>query len=357
MSVAIVTGSGGLIGAEAVRFLAGQGLDVIGIDNDMRARFFGSEGSSAKAWIEHTQTIKSYTHLEADIRDADAIGRLFGKYGDAIVLVVHTAAQPSHDWAASDPLVDFGINAGGTLNLLENARRCSPRSVFIYCSTNKVYGDTPNHLPLEEQATRWELSADHPYAAFGIDESMSIDSSMHSLFGVSKCSADLMVQEYGRYFGMQTACFRCGCVTGPGHASTSLHGFLSYLVKCAILDQPYTVIGHKGKQVRDNIHSCDLVHAFWQFFRNPRAAAVYNIGGGRFANCSINEAITLIEQQTRHPMRRSYHAVSRPGDHIWWISDNRRFQAHCPSWHLTKTLEATIGEMCDEFASRRRQAG
>ncbi len=356
MGIAIVTGSGGLVGSEVVRHLAHRGLEIVGIDNDMRARFFGGDASTRPCWTELEREISCYTHFEADISDSGAIDRIFARYGKDIALIVHAAAQPSHDWAASSPIIDFSINAGGTLNLLESARRRCPEAVFVFCSTNKVYGDTPNRLPFEELETRWELPRTHPLFEHGIDESLSIDGSMHSLFGVSKCSADLMVQEYGRYFGMRTACFRCGCVSGPGHAGAALHGFLAYLVKCAVNDRNYEIIGYKGKQVRDNIHAVDLARAIWQFFRNPRAGAVYNIGGGRTANCSVLEAIALVEDVMRRPMKRSYRAMNRSGDHIWWISDNRRFKTDYPEWKLTHTVEAIIREIHDELVGRKALA-
>jgi CDP-paratose 2-epimerase len=351
MSVAIVTGSGGLVGSEAVRYLTAKGLEVVGIDNDMRARFFGTGASTRPAWTGLQRTLKSYTHVEADIRDGDAIERLFARHGRAIALIVHAAAQPSHDWAARDPVTDFSINAGATLGLLEATRLHCPEAVFVFCSTNKVYGDTPNRLPLVERDTRWALPDTHPYGAHGIDESMSLDRSMHSLFGVSKSAADLMVQEYGRYFDLRTACFRCGCITGAGHAGAELHGFLAYLVKCAVEDRPYTVIGYKGKQVRDNIHALDLVDAFWQFFRAPRRAETYNMGGGYFASCSVTEAIALAETLTGRPMKRAYDPANRAGDHIWWISDTRRFQRHYPDWRLTRTIDAMVREIHDALAA------
>jgi CDP-paratose 2-epimerase len=354
MSVAIVTGSGGLVGSEAARFLAAKGLEVVGIDNDMRARFFGAGASTRPAWTGLARALKSYTHVEADIRDTDAIERVFARHGTAIALIVHAAAQPSHDWAARDPVTDFSINAGATLGLLEATRRHCPDAVFVFCSTNKVYGDTPNRLPLVEHATRWELPDAHPFGAHGIDESMSLDASMHSLFGVSKTAADLMVQEHGRYFGLRTACFRCGCITGAGHAGAELHGFLAYLVKCAVEDRPYTVIGYKGKQVRDNIHAHDLVAAFWHFFGAPRSAEIYNMGGGRFANCSVIEAIAAAEALTGRAMKRGYDPTSRAGDHVWWISDTRRFEQHYPGWRPTRTIDAMIREIHDEHAARVR---
>jgi CDP-paratose 2-epimerase len=354
MGVAIITGSGGLIGSEAVRFFAAKGLTVVGIDNDMRARFFGPEASTRWSWTELQRTTPSYTHVEADIRDAAAIDRVFEKYGRDIAVVIHTAAQPSHDWAAREPLTDFSVNAQGALILLEATRRNCPDAVFLFCSTNKVYGDTPNRLPLVECGFRWELPPSHPFGEHGIDESMSIDASTHSLFGVSKCAADLLVQEYGRYFGLKTACFRGGCLTGPGHSGAQLHGFLAYLVKCAVTGQPYTVFGYKGKQVRDNIHSRDLVNAFWKFFERPRAGEVYNIGGSRFANCSMLEAIRIAEDLTGRPMNWTYRDEARTGDHIWWISDVRRFQSHYPGWRLTCDLRTTMAEIHAACAERVR---
>lgn len=354
MSVAIVTGAGGLVGAEAVRFLDAKGLDVIGIDNDTRATLFGAGASTRRTRAGLERSLPRYTHLDADIRDGAMIERVFARHGADIVLVVHAAAQPSHDWAASDPKTDFSINAEATLGLLEAARKHCRDAVFVFCSTNKVYGDTPNRLPLVRHETRWELPDSHPMYA-GIDEAMSIDAAMHSLFGVSKCAADLMVQEYGRYFGMRTACFRCGCITGGGQAGAMLHGFLSYLVKCAVTGRRYTVIGHEGRQVRDNIHSWDLVNAFWQFFEAPCAAGVFNMGGGRTANCSVLEAIAMTEALTGRPMQRDYQGESRAGDHVWWVSDTRRFEEHCPGWRLTRGIPDMIGEMHDVAASRAGQ--
>ena len=352
MSVAIVTGAGGLVGSATVRFLAEKGIDLVGIDNDTRAMLFGPKASTRESWAALERAVSRYTHVEADIRDEAVIDQVFARYGAAIAMILHTAAQPSHDWAAGDPRMDFSINAGATLGLLEATRKHCPEATFVFCSTNKVYGDTPNALPLIEQASRWELPPGHALFS-GIDEAMTIDASKHSLFGVSKCAADLMVQEYdGRYFGMNTACFRCGCITGGGQAGAALHGFLSYLVRCAVADRPYTVIGHKGKQVRDNIHAWDLAAAFWHFFQRPAPAAVFNLGGGRFANCSVLEAIAIAEERTGRPMRHSYDPQSRAGDHTWWISDNSRFMAHCPDWRLTRTITDIIGEIHDEAAGR-----
>jgi CDP-paratose 2-epimerase len=335
MSIAIITGSAGLIGSEATRHFAGQGLDIVGVDNDMRARFFGADASTR--W--QRRHLKSelgfqYHHVNADIRDTAKIDRLFRRYGKDVALVVHTAAQPSHDWAASDPQTDFTVNANGTLNLLDATRRFAPDAVFIFTSTNKVYGDTPNRLPLVEQTTRWEIDPSHTYAK-GIREDMSIDQTLHSLFGASKVAADVLVQEYGRYFGLRTGVFRGGCLTGPNHSATKLHGFLAYLVKCAATGTPYTVFGYGGKQVRDNIHSHDLIRAFDCFFRAPRAGEVYNIGGGRFSNCSMLEAIRICDEITDRPLQWTYSEQNRTGDHIWWISDVGKFSSHYPQWKLT----------------------
>ena len=357
MSVAVITGSAGLVGAEVTRLFAAKGLTVVGIDNDMRRRFFGEDASTLWARAELESQWRNYRHMDTDIRDESAIQKIFSAYGRDIAMVVHAAGQPSHDWAAREPLTDFTVNANGTMVLLEAVRQHCPDATFVFCSTNKVYGDTPNHLPLVELPTRWELAPEHRYADQGIDEGMNIDSSTHSLFGVSKVAADLMVQEYGRYFGLKTACFRGGCLTGPGHSGTMLHGFLSYLMKCAITGQPYTVFGYKGKQVRDNIHSADLVNAFWCVFQRPRQAEVYNIGGGRFANCSMLEAITLCEELTGRKLNWSYAETNRVGDHIWWISDTRRFQAHYPEWHMTYDVRAMLVEIHEAMRLRTAKSG
>ncbi len=352
MSIAIITGSAGLIGAEASRFFTDKGLDVVGIDNDMRRLFFGDDASTYWSRAALEADLPRYQHVDSDIRDQDAVRNVFSQYSRDIAVVIHAAAQPSHDWAARDPTMDFTINANGTLTLLEATRQYCPEAPFIFCSTNKVYGDTPNRLPLVEEDSRWEVAPEHPFASHGIDETMTIDASTHSLFGVSKAAADLMVQEFGRYFGLKTACFRGGCLTGPGHSGTQLHGFLSYLMKCAVGGQPYKVLGYKGKQVRDNIHSFDLVNAFWQFFKKPRMGQVYNIGGGRYANCSILEAISLCEELTRNSMNWSYVEDNRIGDHIWWISDIRRFQSHYPEWKITYDIRTTLTEIHDAVRSR-----
>jgi CDP-paratose 2-epimerase len=328
MSISIVSGSGGLIGSEAVRFFAGQGLQVVGIDNDMRAKFFGSEASTRWSVQDLKSELRArYIHVNEDIRNVDIIDELFARYGKAIQLVIHTAAQPSCNWAAKDPTVDFTVNANGTLAMLEATRRHAPDAAFIFTSTNKVYGDRPNQLPLVEQPTRWEIDQSHAFAN-GISEEMSIDSCLHSLFGASKVAADVLVQEYGRYFGMKTAVFRAGCLTGPRHSGTQLHGFLAYLMKCTATGKPYKVFGYNGKQVRDNIHSSDLIMAFNEYFKAPRAGEVYNIGGSRFSNCSMLEAIEACERIAGRKLKWTYVKQHRTGDQMWWISDVSKFQRH-----------------------------
>jgi CDP-paratose 2-epimerase len=318
----------------------------------MRSEFFGPEASTAWQRQRLEQELGSrYLHVHEDIRDPNVVGEVFRRHGRATTLIIHAAAQPSHDWAAREPLTDFEVNAVGTLNLLEAARKHAPEAAFIFTSTNKVYGDAPNRLPLVELDRRWELEPSHPYYS-GIREDMSIDQSMHSVFGASKVAADIMVQEYGRYFGMNTVCFRGGCLTGPRHAGVELHGFLAYLVKCAVTDTPYTVFGHKGKQVRDNIHSADLVRAFHEFYSAPRSGEVYNIGGGRASNCSMLEAIELCEGITRRPLRWSYSEASRAGDHIWWISSLARFESHYPNWTLKYDVPEIVRAIYEENVER-----
>ncbi len=355
MSVVVVTGSAGLVGSEAARYFARKGMDVVGVDNDMRRTFFGPEASTV--WQRRSleeELGARYRHVDRDIRDAPAMEALFREYGAAIELVIHAAAQPSHDWAASDPATDFTVNANGTLALLEAVRGHAPEAVFVFCSTNKVYGDTPNRLPLVERETRWEVDPSHPWAG-GIPEEMSVDRTLHSLFGVSKLAADALVQEYGRYFGMRTVCFRGGCLTGPGHSGTQLHGFLAYLMKCAATGAPYTVFGYKGKQVRDNIHSLDLIRAFDAFFQAPRAGEVYNIGGGPGSNCSMLEAIDLCQEITGRELDWSYSDTNRIGDHIWYVSDLTRFRTHYPGWRLEYDVPALLREIYE--ANRDRWLG
>ncbi|MFA6242793.1 MAG: NAD-dependent epimerase/dehydratase family protein [Candidatus Hydrogenedentales bacterium] len=355
MSVAIISGSGGLIGAEAARFFGGLGFQVVGIDNNMRKEFFGEEASTAWAVQELRTGLPSYMHYSADIRDGDALDRIFAEYGSDVALVIHTAAQPSHDWAAGAPLVDFGVNALGTLNMLESTRRHAPNAVFIFTSTNKVYGDTPNRLPLVELETRFEIQNGHEYER-GITETMSIDACTHSVFGASKVAADVMVQEYGRYFGMKTVCFRGGCLTGPGHSGAELHGFLAYLMKCCVAGRTYRIFGYKGKQVRDNIHSYDLIQAFHAFYKEPRVGEVYNIGGGTYSNCSMNEAIALCETISGKRMRTVYVEENRIGDHIWWVSGLQKFEEHFPEWKITYDVPAILREVYEANTHRAEPA-
>lgn len=352
MAVAIVTGAAGLIGSEAVRVFSDGGFQLVGIDNDMRRQFFGDDASTR--WNQEllVSNVSNYQHRDIDIRDEQAVASLFNEFGSDIEVIIHTAAQPSHDWAANEPLTDFSINATGTLLLLENARRHCPGASFIFTSTNKVYGDNPNKLPLVELETRWEIDRSHPYFEHGIDEQMSVDHTTHSLFGVSKLAADALVQEYGRYFGMNTVCFRGGCLTGPSHSGTKLHGFLSYLVKCAVTGTAYTMLGYKGKQVRDNIHSADLIQMFWQYHQSPRVGEVYNAGGGRLSNCSILEAVQICEEQTGKRMNVGYAEENRKGDHIWYVSDTRKFQCHYPGWSQKYDIRAIIQEIVEAHQSR-----
>jgi len=351
-SVAIVTGSSGLIGSETVKFLAKQGLDVVGIDNNMRSYFFGQDGSTDWNAQSLSKKFRNYTHLNIDIRDKDKIFDLFRKYSKDIAMVVHCAAQPSHDWAAKEPITDFTINSLGTLYMLEATRASCPNATFIFTSTNKVYGDLPNYLPIVEQEMRWELSKDHKWAEHGIDETMSIDQSKHSVFGASKVGADVMAQEYGRYFGMNVAIFRGGCLTGPAHSGAELHGFLAYLIKCQVTGRPYTIFGYKGKQVRDNIHSNDLVNAFWNFHQAPRHGEAYNMGGSRHSNCSVIEAAQIVEEICGKKLNAKLSDQARQGDHIWWISDVRKFKNHYPNWSYQYDIRRIIKEMVEAIAER-----
>ena len=346
MSVVIVTGAAGLIGSEAVEFFITQGFDVIGIDNNMRQIFFGDEGST----IWNSERLKQkyrkkYTHINLDIRNQDEINELFAKYKENIVLIIHTAAQPSHDWAAKDPYTDFSVNANGTLNLLEAMRSYCPESVFIFTSTNKVYGDRPNTLPFNETESRWEISADHIYFN-GISEDMSVDQCLHSLFGSSKLAADILVQEYGRYFNLKTVSLRCGVLSGSRQSGVQLHGFINYLIKCNVMNIPYTILGYKGKQVRDVIHSSDVIRAFDCIFQHPRRGGeVYNLGGGRQSNISILEAIELSQQITGQKFCYQYSEQERVGDHIWYVSSLGKFRKHYPNWSLRYNIEGIFEEI------------
>lgn len=331
-SLALVTGSLGLVGAASVRRFTDLGFDVIGIDNDLRQYLFGAEASNAAKQEILEATHPSYRHKTLDIRDEAAIETLFKQIGPALGVVVHTAAQPSHDWAANDPKTDFAINATATLNLLEACRVHSPEAVFLFTSTNKVYGARPNSLPLEDQPTRLEPPADHPFFAHGIDESMSIDQTQHSLFGVSKVAADLMVQEYAYRFDLRSAVFRAGCLAGEDHSGAKAHGFLSYLCKSGRAGDSYEVIGNGGKQVRDNLHADDLAEAFALVVQGNKPSGVYNMGGGRDSSVSVVEALDIVQDILGREVPRHHNLQPRYGDHMWWISDTRAFQADYPGW-------------------------
>ena len=318
----------------------------------MRAYFFGKESSTKWNKTRLEDKYKNFSSENIDIRNYQNLEKLFLKHNSTIKLIIHTAAQPSHDWAAKEPLTDFGVNATGTINLLELTRKYCNNAVFIFTSTNKVYGDTPNFLPLKELDKRWEIDSSHKYFKEGIDENMSIDNSKHSVFGASKVAADVMVQEYGRYFKMKTGVFRGGCLTGPNHSGAELHGFLSYLMKCALTKNHYSIFGYKGKQVRDNIHSFDLVNMFWHFYNEPRNGEVYNAGGSRFSNCSMIEAIERCEEITGNKMNYSYLENNRSGDHIWYISDVSKFKKHYKKWTYKFSLEDTLIQMFNNMKKR-----
>lgn len=347
MKKILITGSAGLIGSQAVSFFIEHGHSVVGIDNDMRSYFFGQDASTSwnKEKLIHDFKDK-YEHKDVDIRNKEQIEEIMKN--NEFDLIIHTAAQPSHDWAAKEPFTDFSVNAEGTLVLLENCRKYCPEAVFIFTSTNKVYGDMPNSLPLIEQDTRYEISKEHDFHEHGIDETMSIDQSKHSVFGASKVAADILVQEYGRYFNLKTACFRGGCLTGPAHSGAELHGFLAYLAKCVVTGKKYTIFGYKGKQVRDNIHSYDLVNAFYHFYKNPRSGEVYNIGGSRHSNISMKEAIAKLEKITGKKANIEYTDQNREGDHIWYISDVRKFQNHYPGWSYKYSMDQLLNEIVEK---------
>lgn len=354
MKTVIVTGSAGLVGSECVRFYASREFRVVGIDNDQRSEFFGPAASTMPLRERLKADFPEYIHVSASVVNSEKLNDTFEDHRGDIVAVIHTAAQPSHDWAASNPHIDFSVNAYGTLNVLETARmHCQKAAAFVFTSTNKVYGDRPNEMRFENLKKRCEPSTwEHDSALAsdnGFSETLSIDQSTHSLFGASKLAADILVQEYGRYFGMNTVAFRCGCLTGPGHAGARQHGFLSYLVRCAVRGEPYTVIGYKGKQVRDNLHAADLVEAFDAYIRNPKPGAVYNMGGGRANSCSVREAIAMVEKITGKAMTVRYDDTPRVGDHQWWITDTRKFQLDYPEWRVTRGLEAILREMVDGY--------
>lgn len=351
MSVVVITGSAGLIGSEASQFFCEQGFDVIGIDNDLRAYFFGPEGSTQKNRVTLESRFKNYHHQTCDIRDYEGLKVIFEKFKKDITLVIHTAAQPSHDWSYREPITDFQVNAVATLNLLEMTRLYCPEAVFIYTSTNKVYGNKSDSLPLLELETRYDLDKNHSYYQFGYDEQFSIDHSKHSIFGVGKVASDLMVQEYAQHFHLKAAAFRGSCLTGPQHSSVELHGFLSYLVKCAVSNKKYRIFGHKGKQVRDNIHSSDMINAFWMYYNNPSQTRVYNLGGSRQNSCSVLEAIHLIEEIIKRPVSYEYVPEARIGDPIWLIGDNRTFEKDYPAWKQKYDLRTIIAEMVERYRS------
>ncbi len=344
MSVVIITGSTGLVGSEAVNFFCKKGFDVVGIDNNLRKFFFGDEGSTLRIKKKLQKENKNFINHSIDIRNSISLSKIFNKYKKNIALIIHCAAQPSHDYGKNHPMLDFEVNARGTLNLLELTKKFCPDAPFIFMSTNKIYGDNPNKLKFIENKTRWELRNNDFYFK-GIDENFSMDNCTHSFFGVSKTYADLIVQEYGKNIGLKTAAFRGGCITGPNHNGAKLHGFLSYLVKQSITKKTYSLIGHKGKQVRDNLHSFDLINCFWEFFKKPKKGVVYNIGGGRYSNCSIIEALNLVEELTNIKIKRKIISIPRVGDHIWYISNLKKFKKDYPSWQQKYNTKSIIEEL------------
>ena len=349
MSIALITGSCGLVGSESSVFFSNKGFKIVGIDNNSRKSFFGKDGDITWVKKKLKKELKNYTHYNCDIRNYRTLEKIFKKYKKKIKVIIHAAAQPSHDWAKNKPFVDFNINARATLNLLELTKINCPKVPFIFMSTNKVYGDNPNFLPLVEKKTRWEIKNTHKFR-FGIDETMSIDNCTHSFFGSSKSYADLIVQEYGKNNGLKTVCFRAGCITGPNHSGAELHGFLSFLVKKALINKSYNLIGYKGKQVRDNIHSHDLVSCFWEFYKKPRSGAIYNIGGGRFSNCSIIEALNTVEKIAKIKIKRKKISQHRIGDHIWYISNVKKFKKDYPKWKQKYSSKKIISELIDQFS-------
>jgi len=350
MKIALITGSCGLVGSESAMFFSKKGFKIVGIDNNARKFFFGKDGDIS--WVKNKlkSNLENYSHFNTDIRNFKSLEKIYKRYKKNIKIIIHAAAQPSHDWAKNKPFVDFDINAKGTLNMLELTRMYCPKAPFIFMSTNKVYGDNPNFLPLVEKKTRWEIKQNHKYY-FGIDESMSIDNCTHSFFGTSKSYADLIVQEYGKNSGLKTVCFRAGCITGPNHSGAKLHGFLSYLVKASIKNNSYTLIGYKGKQVRDNIHSEDLVSCFWEYYKKPRSGEVYNAGGGRFSNCSIIEALNKVEKIKKIKIKRKILNQNRVGDHIWYVSSMKKFKKHYPNWKQKYSTGKILRELIDIFSS------
>ncbi len=344
MSIVLITGSTGLVGSEAVTFFSEKGFEVVGIDNNLRKFFFGDDGSTL--WIKRklNKKFNKFKNHNIDIRNYNSLKSIFSKYKKNISLIIHCAAQPSHDYGKNYPIIDFNVNATGTLNLLELTKLFCPEASFIFMSTNKVYGDNPNKLSLRENKLRYEISPASKYFK-GIDEKFSIDECTHSFFGVSKTYADLIVQEYGKNLGLNTVCFRGGCITGPNHSGSKLHGFLSYLVKISLSKKKYSLIGYKGKQVRDNLHSNDLINCFWEYYKKPKKGEVYNIGGGRFSNCSIIEALNYVEELKNIKIKRNLIKKPRVGDHIWYISDTSKFKNHYPNWKQKYNTKKIIEEL------------
>ena len=346
MSVVIITGSTGLVGSEAVNFFCDKGFDVVGIDNNLRRFFFGNDGSTLGIKNKLLKRNKKFKNFNVDIRNTENLKKIFKKYSKNTALIIHCAAQPSHDYGKKFPVIEFNFNATGTLNLLELTKKYCPEAPFIFMSTNKVYGDNPNKLKIIEKKTRWELKKTDKYFK-GIDEKFSIDECTHSFFGVSKTYADLIVQEYGKNVGLKTVCFRGGCITGPNHSGAKLHGFLSYLVKLSLTKRKYSLIGYKGKQVRDNLHSYDLVNCFWEYFKKPKNGEVYNIGGGRYSNCSVVEALDHVEKITNIKIKREVIRKPRVGDHIWYISNLSKFKKHYPKWKQKFNTKKIIEELIE----------
>ena len=348
MSIVLITGSNGLVGSESVNFFSDKGFDVIGIDNDLRKHFFGKNASTKwlnKILLKRNKKFKNFT---VDIRNFNSLETIFKKYKKNISLIIHCAAQPSHDYGKNFPVIDFNVNATGTLNLLQLTKKYCSNAPFIFMSTNKVYGDNPNKLRLIEKKNRYDISKNNKYHK-GIDEKFSLDNCTHSFFGVSKTYADLIVQEYGKNLGLKTVCFRAGCITGPNHSGAELHGFLSYLVKKSLSEKKYKIIGYKGKQVRDNIHSFDLVKCFWEFYKKPMRGEIYNIGGGRYSNCSVKEALDYVEKFAKIKIKKNFIKENRIGDHIWYISDNSKFKKDYPNWKQSYSIKKIVKELINSF--------
>ena len=348
MSIALITGSNGLIGSESVAFFANKGFDILGIDNNFRKFFFGYEGGVEDNLHKIISSIKKYNHFDVDIRNMLQLEKIFKKYKNRIDVIIHTAAQPSHDWAKSNINLDFQVNAIGTLNLLNLTRKYCPEAAFIFTSTNKVYGDNPNKFEFVENSTRWELKKKDKNFD-GIDEKMSLDNCLHSFFGTSKAYADLATQEFGKNCGLKTVCFRAGCITGPNHTGVELHGFISYILKAFINQKTYNIFGYKGKQVRDNLHSRDLINCFWEFFKKPSKGEVYNVGGGRQSNCSILEVIYYLENKFKKKFKKKFFKKARSGDHIWYITDMSKFKKNYPNWKQEFDIKKILDEQIDNF--------